>query len=259
MKSFAYLLMIIILGSLSSCTEVITLDLNDSESVYVIEANLNGTTNSLSVLITESGSFTDPGTYSTVSDAMITLREQGGESLEVYEVDPGKYFLDGISTTEGAFYELSVTIGEEEFVSSVEMPASLAIDSVTFERSAGPAMGEGYGTIVHYSSEESPWLRMYIQSPGQSSAASFVPFEGAIGPSSTFLFQTSFSSGQQLQLEMQVISEQTYRYLEEIAELSGEGFGQASAAPSNPEYQWSGEALGYFSAYTSDKITAIVP
>lgn len=261
MKSFTYIALFLALGSLMSCTEVITLELNDSEPTVVIEAVLDGEASTLTVQITASGSFTNPGEYPTVSNAIVSLAEAGRELVEVPETAPGVYFLEGIVTEAGTAYELSVEIGENTFFAIATMPEAIVLDSISFMASASPQFGEGLSPTFYYQtiSGESPWLRINVERIDSSSRSSFLPLENVMRPTNSTLFQASFHAGEMLKLEIQAITEDMYRYLEAIAELKGEsvGPGAASAAPANPENQWSGDALGYFSAQVPSRIEVV--
>ncbi len=261
MKSFTYIALFLTLGSLMSCTEVITLDLNDSEPTVVIEALLDGEASTLTVQISESGSFTNPGEYPKVSNARVSLGEANGQLVEVPETAPGIYFLEGIATDTGTTYELSVEIGENTFFAIATMPEAIVLDSIRFMASTSPQFGEGLYPTLYYqtTSGESPWLRINVERIDSSSNSSFLPLENVLRPTNSTLFQASFQAGEMLKLEIQSITEEMYRYLGAIAELKGEsaGPGAASAAPANPENQWSGDALGYFSAQVPSRIEVV--
>lgn len=262
MKSFTYITLFVLLSSLMSCTEVITLDLNDSEPTLVIEATLNGQDNTLSVLLTESGSFTSPGEYPLIADAIITL-ESGGERTNVPEIEPGVYAVGGLTVVAGENYTLSVTSNEKEYLSNMIVPEAVTVDSVSFEPSAGPQAGEGFFPTIHYQtvSGEAPWLRVKIKTDSSLFPLSFIPSENVMGPTSSVLFQASFPGGTRLEMEVQAVTEETYRYFEDVSGLKGESFGPgaASAAPSNPDSQWTGSALGYFNAHIPARIEVVVP
>lgn len=263
MKSFTYIAMFLTLGSLMSCTEVITLDLNDSEPTLVIEATLNGQDSTLSVLLTESGSFIDPGEYPSVSNASVTLKKSTGESLNVPEGEPGVYSLGTLKIEAGESYTLSVISSGEEYLAHVKVPSPIQIDSVSFESSGNPRFGEGFYPTIHYqaSTEEVPWIRVKITTDDSLFPVSFMPLENVISLTSVTLLQATYLSGEKLVMEVQPITEEMFRYFEEISELKGEGFGPgaASAAPSNPRSQWTGDALGYFNAHIPSRIEVIVP
>lgn len=263
MKSFTNIALLLTLGSLMSCTEVITLDLNDSEPTLVIEATLNGQDSTLSVLLTESGSFTDPGEYPLVSNASVAIKKSTGESLNVLEEEPGVYTLGTLKIEPGESYTLSVTSGGEEYLANVKVPEQLRIDSVSFEASANPRFGEGFYPTIYYqtSTGEAPWIRVKIRTDSSLFPVSFLPLENVMNPMSSTLLQASYPRGEKLIMEVQSISEEMYRYFGEIAELKGEGVGPgaASAAPSNPRSQWTGGALGYFNAHIPSRIEVVVP
>lgn len=246
-----------------SCTEVITLDLNDSEPTLVIEATLNGQDNTISVLLTESGSFINPGDYPVVSDALITLVEANGESMIVPEVEPGVYSLSDVSVFAGESYNLSVTSEGKEYLANAVVLNQIKIDSVSFEASTFRQLGEGFYPTIHYqtASGEAPWLRVRITTASYLSPISFLPLENVMRPTSSSILQASYPRGEKLGMEVQAISEEMYRYFEDVSELTGEniGPGATSAAPANPPSQWTGGALGYFNAHIPSRIEVLVP
>lgn len=260
MKFLTHIAPMLALASLMSCTEVIELELNDSDPAYVIEANLNVQTGTAEVQVSQSGSFTDPGEYPQVSNAAVLLETESGLSWEVVETAPGQYRAENIQVESGDILTMTVEIEGQEYLSAVTVPSEVTIDSVEFMSGSGPGpgFGEGKVPIVNYLS---PGSELYFQVetliPG-GSPQTVIPIENAVSEESITLIQAPYPVGTPLQLEVRSVSEPVYRYLTEISELKGEGVGPESAAPSNPEYQWTGKALGYFSVYQSASVQVIV-
>lgn len=258
MKSLTYILSFFALASLTSCTEVIELDLNDSEPGYVIEATLDAEAGIAEVFISQSGSFTDPGDYPQVSNAVVLLETESGLLWEVTETAPGEYVAENIEVESGDILTMTVEIDGQSYLSSVAVPNEVSIDSVEFMSAASPRFGEGKIPIVNYQNPGSGKLYFQVETLVPGTSQTVIPIENAVTDENITLFQAPFPVGTPLQLEVRSVTESVYRYLTEISELKGEGIGPASAAPSNPEYQWTGNALGYFSVYQPAVVQVIV-
>lgn len=259
MKSLTYIVSFLALASLMSCTEVIELDLNDSEPSYVLEASVNAVTGEAEVIVSQSGSFTDPGEYPQVSNAVVLLEEEDGASWSLDETTPGLYTAENILVEAGDILTMTVEINGQTFLSAGTVPSPISIEEVEFMAAANPRFGDGKIPIVFYENQGNDELFFQVETllPG-TTPQTVIPIENAISEEAITLIQAPYPVGTPLALEIRSVTESVYRYLTEISELKGEGVGPESAAPSNPEYQWTGKALGYFSVYQPASVQVIV-
>ncbi|MDP5171496.1 MAG: DUF4249 domain-containing protein [Bacteroidia bacterium] len=246
--------------SLSACTEIIQIELNDSEPRYVMEANLSAENQRMELRIALSGSFTDAGTYDVVSNATVTLSDDEGRNWALLETSPGQYTRDSIHTQAGMMYQVKVLIGGESFFATSVMPEAVLVDSVAFQYISNPNIGTGWSPIIYYQSlsGEAPSLQVHISGPSGGPQRSFLSFDNVTTESQSRILQASYPKGMQLQLRIDALDRSAYDYLQSVAELVGEGIGPTSAAPTNPDPMWTGGALGYFSAHTSSEISVVV-
>lgn len=67
--------------------------------------------------------------------------------------------------------------------------------------------------------------------------------------------QELFDIGDTVKVELRSVDKRVFDYIDQAASIEG---GSNSAAPANPINNWSNEALGFFSAYTSTSQTVII-
>jgi hypothetical protein len=66
-------------------------------------------------------------------------------------------------------------------------------------------------------------------------------------------------TGDSVRVEMQNIDANVYEYLRTLAQVLQSGGGLGTASPANPQSNFSGGVLGYFSAHTLRRRSVIVP
>ncbi|NPA44186.1 MAG: DUF4249 family protein, partial [Chlorobi bacterium] len=95
MNKNIYILIVFVL-SIYSCTDIIELDLKNTEPQIIIQANLNITDSTYSVKITKSNGFYENGDFEKVTGATISLIKNNEITYSIPEVSDGLYFLNNI-------------------------------------------------------------------------------------------------------------------------------------------------------------------
>merc|ERR1711916_295871 len=143
------------------------------------------------------------------------------------------------------------------------LPSVVAIDSLTQEFQEQSLFGdEGY---IVYTNFSDPQTNNYYR------ANRIVNGDSLTDLGEQFIFDDGFSNGNSqavpffstrhevgdtIIVQLISYSEHSFDYYDQLFEIAGES-GQ-SAAPANPEYSWTNNALGHFAAYGCDVDTIII-
>lgn len=245
----------------SSCTEVIELDLNETDPQMVVEGYINNQPGPYYVKISRTQNFDEPNTFPPVSGALVEISDEEGNRDKLVETDPGLYATTFLQGRPGSTYFLKVDAEGLQLTASSTMPQPVALDSAYTQLLTAPG-GEnllpvlvfrdpaGKGNLYNMTVKRDSW---YL--PGFFSVKDDVRDGELISlplRSSDFNLQT----GDELTIELQCVEEPVYDYFYVLGQLAGTGMNQ-SPTPSNPNGNIKGGALGYFSAHTSSvkKIT----
>lgn len=255
------ILIIFLLMLLSSCEKEINIDLNKTNPRFVIEGNISNVAGESKVKITKTLNFDETIDFPTVSGAFVTITD-----TVLNKIDTLKYSTKGIykdSTLfglEGHTYKLQVKIGTESYTSFSTIPHRLMFDSIVQMRDLGgpkpPAGTPGAGNVqfqpsyknmtktdkyFQYVISRNDTLLNKITARSDMAATLFsfpIPFSVQAKKNDIVVF------------DIQCIDKTVYEYLNEL----NANIGQFGATPSNPTSNISNGALGYFKAYTSQKI-----
>lgn len=254
----------IILVSFFSCERVIDINLNEANPKIVIEANVHNKREGCLVKITRTGSFFKPYTPEIVSNATITLKNQ----LTTYtftENTNGNYSIDKIGNLMPTSYSLSVEIDGERYDAESTMPVAIPISYIISEYvTRNIFQDEGY--IVNYSfidpEDENNFYRIRYSLNGelQNDGNDYFLMTDEMFNGKSIQMQIygiRFEKGDTVEVELMSIDKSTYDYFNTFVELIAQN-SMESAAPANPKSNFSNGALGYFSAYSSDKKQIIV-
>lgn len=256
-----HIFLIVITLSLASCTKVIDLDLNSTDTRLVIEGEITDQPGPYYVKISQTLNFDEPNNWPTVSGAMVVLSETGGKADTLQEVSPGLYASAHIQGIPGHTYGLQVTLDGQIHSAVSTMPQPVTLDTAYTQ--IGAAMG-GEQTIPVLEFFDPGGIKNYynftvkregLQLPGFFTVDDNVRDGGrVIRPlrSSGFNLKT----GDALTVELQCVEAAVYDYFYVLEKAAGMGLSQ-SPTPSNPTGNFDINALGYFSAHTSSvrKIT----
>ncbi|MEM7654603.1 MAG: DUF4249 family protein [Bacteroidota bacterium] len=262
-----YILVLLSVATLTSaCEEVIEVEVEDAAAKVVIEATLTDTPFNNQVILSQSGSYTNPGAYEAISGASVQLESSSGTTFELLEGDQaGVYQAEGLQGEIGESYVLSVETEGETYVATSTLNPGIVIDSVGFVegpdvpfREPGPLM------IAYLRAEErgQQQARFWVQRNGELDNGWYL-FEGDLAPqvAQEFRFlQLEIKPGDTLTVISGSLDRPVYEYYYQLSEGSGGGFGGgAGTTPANPTNNLSGDALGYFGAMGITSTQVIVP
>ncbi len=267
-KNIFYIALVFAITSVvSSCTKVITLDLKDSETLYVIEGAVNKGELIHFVNISQSIKFSTLNSFPTVSGAVVVMSDDNGNSEVLVEVSPGKYATSSILGVEGRTYTLSVKIDGKEFLSTSTMPTQVNLDLLYFipdsfgggeGKIAIPIRQDPLGVVNKYKFDIS--VSRFKENKGYEMDSAIIVqddqfSDGEISQQPIFGSLGAFFPNDTIRLYTSCIDQNVYQYFYSLS-LNGPN---GAATPSNPVTNFTGGCLGYFSAQTKQFTEVIVP
>ena len=269
MKNKILSLCILGLTMLSSCEEVIEIELKDPDPMFVIEGMVSDGNAPVEVRISQTKKFYDDNSFQGVSGAVVWIGDDAGNQALLAEISRGIYqslFLRGIP---GRQYFLRVSIQDQLFTSSSTMPFKVPIDTLYTQEKKYP--GKTYlMPFVRFQDppETTNFYRFRLFINGDFVKTVDVEkdeFKNGLSiqkgvyyfgneENETTEDDLGLKRGDTLTLEMQCIDREVFNFFFSLQQT----LNQDVAAPGNPIHNLQGGALGYFSAYTSEKKTLVV-
>jgi len=254
-----WLLMLTVLG-LSACEKVITPELNSGETRVVIEGNVTSEAGPYTVRVSQTADYYQPGQSQGVAGAFVTIRDEQGGLDTLTHTGDGNYRTRNTRGVAGHTYRLTVAVNGTTYEARSTMPPVVKLDSLTFEsQTLGDIIYANY-TDPASATNHYRWV-MYVNDRKQSDvfAGDDRLNNGLKTRQALFLTSntsTDLETGNRVRVEMQCIDATVYTYFFALSQVLGSSNNQA-ATPANPPTNLSGNALGYFSAYslTSSQLT----
>jgi len=255
-----------LISALSSCEEVIEIDLNSAHPVLVAEGYME--LDSVCTLrLTYTTDYFQQESAELAEDAVVSLSDQSGASEILSYMGSGIYRGNSIRGTEFSEYTLRIETDEQiNSGFSTLMPVAV-LDSVRIEdfpfgsTPPGPDF-PGLLTISFHNNpgiEEQYMLRLTMN--GESLEDNFALTSDEFSPSSeTIEFTTVVfpsEEGDTLSMEVYSIDKDTYRYYAQINEAIGGGMAMSST-PYNPASNLGEDILGYFMARSRIDTTLVL-
>ena len=243
---------IALITAFSSCQKVIDVDLNSSDSKYVIEGGVTNTA-PCRLRITQTKNFSDDNTFPGVDNAFVTIADNAGNRDTLHYTSQGYYESTAMTGVPGRSYYLSVKIYDEVFTATSVMPAPVNLDSLYITDFTGFSDTIKLVTIDYFDpAGEANWYRFVLTLNNELQDNIEINSDefGNGRPASQNIFyrdgERSLEQGDSVMIEMQCIDKDVYHYFFTLDQT----IGQSSAAPTNPISNISGGALGFFSANT---------
>jgi hypothetical protein len=257
----------------TGCEKIVDLNLKTSTAQLVIEGNLVDDNKPCQVSVSRSANYTDTNTFEAVRGATITLADNAGGLETLRETaTPGQYLGATLRGVPGRTYTLRVETDGAAYVATSRLPAPV----VPFEKLSTRLSAFGTDNIqavVDYTDPagkgNSYLFRQYRN--GKLNNAIFVQndeFTDGNHISQALRTRSSSSTdpneldklvpGDSLRVEMQNIDPGVYEYFRTLTLILTAG-GAPTTTPANPKSNFSGGALGYFSAHSRRVLTIKVP
>lgn len=247
----------------ASCQKVISLKLNNSSPQLVIEGNLTDIYGIQYVVISKSVPFTATSNFPPVTGASVSITDDStGYVFKFHEDTAGLYSYYPMVGYAGRKYTLTVKTGGQTYTASSTMPKLVNLDSLTAK-------------ISSFGKNNLRTITANYQDPAQAANQyRFVMLVNHKQTGTIFTYDDSFTNGRYVRqdlfengtdinyhdtvtVEMQCIDRGMYEYWYSLSQQQGNGPG-GGTTPSNPPSNFNNNALGYFSAHTSQSKVIVV-
>lgn len=262
--------LVALLALSASCEKVIDININDANPIPVIESYIENDS-ACYALVTYTSNFFDNSSSPAITDAVLTISDDMGNSEQMTYEGDGLYKGNRVRGVIGRTYTLSVDIGGDNYTASSKMPPLVPIDSFTVQPLSGFFGGgsgpERYWAYVNYTDPNVTKNYYAVRTTYFDSTETEQGFvtdyriadDDLSDGIATRSFTTTnpFVSGDTLTTELASLDKETHLYFKTLQDALTGGFG--SAAPGNPTTNFSSGALGYFGAWSKEVQTFIIP
>lgn len=271
---YRIIVLLVILSFLTSCEEVIKVELDDADPQIVIEAKVSDNSENNIVLITLSTDFYEPSEYQNISDAEVIVSEVGGESLVFTEISSGKYTNENLTASVGSMYSIKVNYNDFTYSAQSTLKQKIIIDSLQISEEKGRGLSDGKRYEIHCYFQDNPgyedYARLKVYVNGEE-RKSIITYDDRLSDGNSIEFnrfqinqeddEDKLKPGDVISVELLTIDEATYEYfstLNDVLAGSGNGGMMSGSTPANPTTNWDNDALGYFSAYSVDAKSIVI-
>jgi hypothetical protein len=264
MKTILSFFSLIIL--LTSCEEVIEIDLDYMKPKLVIEGVINDNDKQCIIKLSKTADYFNQKTNPTVSDAVITLTDNAGTIVNFNEIEPGIYMEESVQAKPDINYTLNILSEGAEYMADATIPQKVNIDSVTCKYNSESIFYEvGYVVSCHFSDpgeyRNFYRLKTYNISDRTKAKNSKDIYNDDFFNGNNVELPWSYDVYQQLDtvvVELYTLDVQTYDYYKTLFPVSGGAEMMSLTTPANPNTNIKNGALGYFGAYTISRDTIII-
>lgn len=261
---FKIVLLYCIVLTLTSCEKVIDVKTNNATGKIDIEANLTNVQGQQIVYIRQNVPFTNTNTYPPVTGATVTISDQTGNTYPFVEGPSGTYAINSLAGVTGNTYQLTVNDKGSIYTAKSTMPAVINLDTILSKND--PFGGTNRKQLISV---------VYKDPAGVPNQYRFVMYVNGVQVKRVFADNDEFKDGKtntaeldqedidiypgdSVKVEMQCIDQSLYTYWFTLAQQGGGGGPGGSVAPSNPPTNLNNNALGYFSAHTTQTKTIVI-
>jgi hypothetical protein len=258
-NSLPVFLILSLLFILTSCEEVIRLELKNAEPRVVIDATLNAGKGECMVQVSKSLGFYQNDSIIRLEGVTVELVKGSGTALSLAETSPGVYSVTGLTVNPGEVYRVNVILSpEERYSAQTKTPEAIFLDSLKVVRGFGDPRPTSPPIYLIKPKWKDPagvanFYRFKVTTNGRPQSGSLTitndePFDGTVVDMP--LYRYGFAIGDTVRLEFQSIDSLSYSYFTQINDMARPSF--VSATPYNPVGNFDNGALGYFGIYWSE-------
>lgn len=241
---------------LSSCEEVIDIDLNSSNPVLVAEGVIDNESPAW-IRLTYTIDYFETEEAKFESTASVVISDNAGHSETLEYVSEGLYQGSDLIGTLNDEYTITILNNGIEYEASTILFPPSEILSASFEENENlkPGQDESYTITINFKddplSNNYYLFKYWINGELETNSYYLVADEyyentGVIEYSP---FHLNFEMDDEVLIELYSIDEDTYIYYSELDDAEG-GMMGGSSTPYNPESNFGSEVLGYFAAWS---------
>lgn len=247
-----YILAFIICFGLSSCEELIDVNLNDANPRYVIEADLTDLTNDQVIKVSQTVAFEEPVRNKPVNNAVVVVTDDKGTVYYFKSAGNGDYAAT-FKPKPNTRYDLRVTVDGEMFESSSYMNSYVDVDSLGIIEDVIFSDTVYSVTLKFNDPKDQPNYYKYNVSVNGDDFKFSRVFSDKFNDGLYVTHQVSDNSndiliGDSVVVRRQIVDKPVFNYWNEVLSIN-----PGSAAPANPTSNITNGALGYFSVSSAKK------
>lgn len=263
---------------MSSCEDVIELDLKNSAPKLVVESYITDNNQPVTVKISKSADFYSVSEMPAVSGARVVINDNDQITDTLTESKNGIYSSSKIKGTTGHSYHLTVVADNLTIKATSEIPQKVDIDSLDYEWAENPH-SEGYMVKLWFNDPVGTknYYRIKLEKNGK-------PYKDIESGNEMILVIDKIWDGKQVHIPVKQgggffnigdtitvhlahLSYSTYEYYLTLKSALatgnstmaiGKSMMQGSATPANPKNTFSEDVLGYFGAASVSTKTIII-
>lgn len=271
MKKINIIIAILSLFAFNSCEDVIEIDLDNIDPKLVIEGIITDNQGAFTVKLSKTGDYFEPGIYPDVSDAVIVISDNSGNTETLQETEAGFYKTENTQGITDVTYFLSVNSDGKEYTARSLMPEKVNINTLSYEYiEATPRFDEGYIIYCHFIDPVGASyyrFKIFLNGILLNDSENLLIRDDKIFEGNEVeipLMTETFSVNDTITVELLSINKETYNYYKTLINIVGGNTGggpagqMSGSTPANPESNLSNGAMGYFSAYTVSTNTIII-
>jgi hypothetical protein len=264
-RFFLFLFVAFASGSLSSCLDVVPLDLPEGKAILVVDGQITDQPVPPVVQLSLSQAYFGGGEAPAVRGAVISLVDNLGNRDVLRETTPGRYVGTGaVQGRIGGHYTLTIAANGQTYRAETDLKRTPAIDSISvIFKAARPGVDEGYYAL--YNGPELPGVGDYyrfkvykngrlLNEPGNLLVVSDEQVDGSyIGAYE--LITKSFVRGDKVKIELNALPRDYFYFLNEMV-VQINNVGLFATSPSNVRTNVHNTqpgsdhpAAGYFAGY----------
>jgi len=273
MKNKLYIITAIILLTIgiTSCTDIITLDLENVDKRIIIEATLDATDSTCIVSATCTNNFYDTTKNKIAPNLTVILYGPNNAEYELTQDYTRKYTADNIDISRGDEFTIKVIDSTgTEYIATATTPGNTGQFLTFFTSFSGggpPPVVDSAGNerkrligLTYWLDipDEENYYRIKIHKNGEymNQSYNFVDDKTSFSDTMQLGLSEMFVEFDTVNIELLTINKATYDFYQELIDVQNSGMN--STTPYNPKGNFSNEAIGYFCIQTSVKQEFIV-
>jgi hypothetical protein len=251
---------------LTSCEDVIEIELNYMEPKLVIEGVITDSDSQCIIKLSKTADYFNKNTNPAVSNAVVTLTDNEGTTVNFSEVEPGIYSEESVQAKPDVNYTLTILSEGTKYEAKATIPQKVNIDSLTCKYNSESIFYEvGYVITCHFSDPGA--FRNFYR------LKTYNIHDSTHARNSEDIYNDDMFNGNKVELpwshdvfqqsdtvvvELYTLDAQTYEYYKTLFTISGSDEMSSITTPANPNSNIKNGALGYFGAYTVSRDTIII-
>lgn len=244
---------------LTACEKVIEPDLKNTDVQLVIEGEISDQSQNSQIRISRSTSFSEPGSFNGVTNAIVNISDNAGNTESLFMQSPGIYRPVTLTGVPGRTYFLKVYCDGKEYTSTCKMPGAVIMDTL-LQKTQIPNDNTRRFLIPVYNDplSETNFYRIKVYDNNKPINKIFARTDrltnGTIVTQPVGPFFLDLLPYDTAKVVLYGIDKSVYDYFNGLEQaLDGN-----SAAPANPVSNISGGCLGYFSAHSQSERKLLV-